>query len=102
MGGELLQTVGEEEDAVDEEAVGRALDLEVAEEGVGAEEGEGFVDGVIGGRVWVSCFDKIACRDASMRSSIVVGRAEELLIHPDHEMSSVTSRFSRWDSHWRL
>jgi hypothetical protein len=36
LGGELLQTVGEEEDAVDEEAVGGAFDLEVAEEGIGA------------------------------------------------------------------
>ena len=44
----LGQAVGEEEDAVDQVAVGGALDLEVAEEGVGAEEGEGLVEDVVG------------------------------------------------------
>lgn len=33
------QAIRDEEDAVDEDTVGGALDLEVAEEGVGAEEG---------------------------------------------------------------
>lgn len=41
------QAVGEEEDAVDQVAVGGALDLEVAEEDVGAEEREGFVEDVV-------------------------------------------------------
>jgi hypothetical protein len=42
------QTVRHEEDAVDEKAVGGAFDFEVAEEGVGAEEGEDFVEDVVG------------------------------------------------------
>ena len=45
--GEFCEAVGEEEDAVDEQPVGGALDLEVAEEGVGAEEGENFVEDVV-------------------------------------------------------
>jgi len=43
---ELRETVGDEEDEDDEEAVGGALDLEVTEEGVGTEEVEGLVDDV--------------------------------------------------------
>jgi hypothetical protein len=50
---EFLQALGEEEDPVDEQAVGRAFDLKVAEEGVGAEEGEDFVEDVVGFGVWV-------------------------------------------------
>ena len=46
--GEFCEAVGEEEDAVDEQAVGGAFDLEVAEECVGAEEGEDFVEDVVG------------------------------------------------------
>ena len=42
------EAVGEEENAVDEHAVGGAFDLEVAEEGVGAEEGEDLVEAVVG------------------------------------------------------
>ena len=53
LGGEFGQAIGEEEDAVDEEAVGGAFDLEVAEEGVGAEEGQDFVEDVVGFRVGV-------------------------------------------------
>lgn len=34
-------------------AVGGALDLEVAEEDVGAEEGEGFIEDVVGFGFWV-------------------------------------------------
>lgn len=41
------QGLADEEDAIDEDAVGGALDLKVAEEGVGAEEGEDLVDGVV-------------------------------------------------------
>lgn len=44
---DLGQAFGDEEDAVDEQAVGGTLDLEVAEEGVGAEEGEDLIEGVV-------------------------------------------------------
>jgi len=47
----LAEAVADEEDEVDEDAVGLALDLEVAEERVGAEEGEALVDDVRLGRV---------------------------------------------------
>jgi hypothetical protein len=50
---DLGQAVGKEERAVDEQPVGGAVDLEVAEEGVGAEEGEDFIDDVVGFRVRV-------------------------------------------------
>lgn len=43
---EFGETVGDEEDEDDENAIGGAFDLEVAEEGVGTEEVEGFVDDV--------------------------------------------------------
>lgn len=42
------EAVGDKEDTVDEEAVGGAFDFEVAEESVGAEEGEDFVEDVVG------------------------------------------------------
>ena len=42
----LCEAVGNKEDEDDEEAIGRALDLEVAEEGVGTEEVESLVDDV--------------------------------------------------------
>ena len=42
----LCEAVGNKEDEDDEEAIGRALDLEVAEEGVGTEEVKGLVDDV--------------------------------------------------------
>lgn len=44
---DLGQALGDEQDAVDEQAVGGTLDLEVAEEGVGAEEGEDLIEGVV-------------------------------------------------------
>lgn len=47
VGSDLAEALADEEDAVDEEAVGGALDLEVAEEGVGAEEGEHLVEDVV-------------------------------------------------------
>ena len=51
---DLSKAVGDEEDEHDELAVRGALDLEVAEEGVGAEEVERFVDDVRGfGVGWV-------------------------------------------------
>ena len=43
---DLGEAVGDEEDEDDEEAIGGAFNLEVAEEGVGAEEVEGLVDDV--------------------------------------------------------
>lgn len=49
------ETVAEEEDAVDQVAVGGALDFKVAEEDVGAEEGEGFVEDVVGFGFGVDC-----------------------------------------------
>lgn len=42
------ETVAEEEDTVDQVTVCGALDLEVTEEDVGAEEGEGFVEDIVG------------------------------------------------------
>lgn len=47
MGADLAEALADEEDAVDEQAVGGALDLEVAEEGVGAEEREHLVEDVV-------------------------------------------------------
>jgi hypothetical protein len=44
---DLGEAVADEPDAVDEQAVCGALDLEVAEEGVGAEEGEDLVEDVV-------------------------------------------------------
>lgn len=44
---DLGQAVTDEPDAVDKQTVGGALDLEVAEEGVGAEEGEDLVEDVV-------------------------------------------------------
>lgn len=48
---DLAEAVADEEDEVDEDSVGRALDLKVAEERVGSEEGERLVDDVGLGRV---------------------------------------------------
>ncbi len=48
----LGQDVADVEDAIDEDAVCGAFDFEVAEEGVGAEEGEDFVEGIVGGVGW--------------------------------------------------
>lgn len=47
LGLDLGQAVADEPDAVDEQAVGGALDLKVAEEGVGAEQGEDLVEDVV-------------------------------------------------------
>lgn len=44
---DLGQAVADEPDAVDEQAIGVALQLEVAEEGVCAEEGEDLVEDVV-------------------------------------------------------
>ena len=53
-GADLGKAVRDEEDEDYEEAIGGPLDLEVAEEGVGAEEVEGLVDNVcFGGIGWV-------------------------------------------------
>ena len=46
-GPNLTQAIRYEEDAVDEDAVGGALDLEIAEEGVGAEEGYRLVQDIV-------------------------------------------------------
>ena len=43
---DLSKAVGDEEDEDDEETVGWTLDLEVAEEGVGAEEVESLVNDI--------------------------------------------------------
>jgi hypothetical protein len=53
VGLDLRQTFRHKQDAVDEEAVGGTLDFEVAEESVGAEERQDFVEDVIGFAVWV-------------------------------------------------
>jgi hypothetical protein len=42
----FCKTIGNKEDEDDEEAITRALDLEVSEERVGAEEVEGLIDDV--------------------------------------------------------
>lgn len=47
------EALADEEDAVDEQAVGGALDLKVAEEGVGAEQGQGLVQDVVALRLGV-------------------------------------------------
>lgn len=47
VGFDFGEAVGDEKDAVDEHAVGRTLDLEVAEERVGAEEGEDLIEAVV-------------------------------------------------------
>ena len=47
MGLNLGEAVGDEENAIDQEAVGRAFDLEVTKESIGAEEGERFIENVI-------------------------------------------------------
>ena len=52
-GADLGETIGNEEDEYDEEAIGWALNLEVAEERVGTEEVEGLIDDI--SRVLVSC-----------------------------------------------
>ena len=53
-GADLGKAVRDEEDEDYEQAIGGALDLEVAEEGVGAEEVEGLVDDVcFGGIGWI-------------------------------------------------
>ena len=53
LGLDLSQAVADEPDTVDEQAVGRALDLKVAEERVGAEEREDLVEDVVALVVWV-------------------------------------------------
>lgn len=53
IGLDLGEAVAEEPDAVDEQAVGGALDLKVAEKGVGAEEGDDLVEDVVALRVRV-------------------------------------------------
>ena len=45
-GADLGKAVGDEEDEDNEEAIGGALDLEVAEEGVGTEEVESLVNDI--------------------------------------------------------
>lgn len=52
-GADAAEALADKEDAVDEQAVGGPLDLEVAEEGVGAEEGEDLVEDVVRLRVRV-------------------------------------------------
>lgn len=52
-GPNLGQTIRDKPDAINEQAVGGALDLKVAEEGVGAEEGQHLVQDVVALRVGV-------------------------------------------------
>ena len=47
LGLDLGEALADEQDAIDEEAVGVALDLKVAEEGVCAEQGEDLVEDVV-------------------------------------------------------
>lgn len=44
---DLAQTLADKEDPVDKHAVGGAVDLEVAEQDIGAEEGEDLVYAVV-------------------------------------------------------
>jgi len=44
----LPQTLTHKQYPIDQQPICRALDLEIAEEGVGAEEGEDLVEGVVG------------------------------------------------------
>ena len=86
-GRQLRQTVGNKEDEDDEQAVGGALDLEVAEERVRAEEVEGLVDDVR--RVRVGCGASAGPRAAHAQSDdapsgagprilVLIGRMERL------------------------
>ena len=45
---DLPQTLADEQDAVNQEPIGWALDLEVPEESICAEEAQDFVEGIIG------------------------------------------------------
>jgi hypothetical protein len=45
-GAKFIQTIGNEEDAIDQSSVGSALNFKVSEQAVGTEEGETFVDDV--------------------------------------------------------
>jgi hypothetical protein len=47
LGSNLAQTLAHPQDAIDQQAIGRALDLEVAEEGVCAEQTQDLVQGVV-------------------------------------------------------
>jgi hypothetical protein len=47
LGSDLCQTIADEPDSIHEQTVGRALDLKVSEECVGAEKGEDLVEDVV-------------------------------------------------------
>jgi hypothetical protein len=68
----LLQAVAQEPDSIDEEAVRGALDLEVSEEGVGAEERDGLVEDVVALAVGVG---RLVGRQRRGRDGEGVGRA---------------------------
>lgn len=72
---DLGETVAEEPDAVDEQAVGGALDLKVAEEGVGAEQREDLVEDVVALRVRVRA---LGGGQGRVRDGKGVGRAADL------------------------
>lgn len=52
----LGKAIAEEPDAVDEQTIGGTLDLKVTEEGVGAEEGNHFIENVVALAVRVGRF----------------------------------------------
>ncbi len=72
---DLRETVAQEPDAVDEEAVRRALDLKVAEKGVGAEERDDLVEDVVAVRVRVR---RLGGGQWRVRERERVGRAADL------------------------
>lgn len=47
LGSDLCQTIADKPDSIHEQTVGRTLDLKVAEECVGAEEGEDLVEDIV-------------------------------------------------------
>lgn len=85
---DLGETVRDEEDEDDEETVCGAFDFEVAEEGVGAKEVEGFVYYVCRGRIgWAVCGELVgmyeACEKVNVPESgdgplilVLIGRIE--------------------------
>ncbi len=71
------QRLAHEKNPVDQQTVSGALDFEVAEESVGAEEGEDFVQGVVGFAVGVNVEIGCAWRDRRERVGGTAGSGAE-------------------------
>ena len=44
---DLAETLGDEQDSINQHAIGRAIDFKVSEEDIGAEQGEDLIDAVV-------------------------------------------------------